>query len=307
MAALIQDLRYAIRVLLKSRGFTAAAVTVLALGIGANSAIFSVVNRVLLRPMPFAAPDTLVEVFHVPPAKTFPGIRLFSVSPANYLDWRSQAQSFDGMAAFTTRQAALTGFDRSEIVPTTFVGGDFFSILREQPHLGRFFTPEDDQPGRERVAVISYGFWQSHFGSSANAIGRKVVLNGAPFTVIGVAARNLRYAAWGPTSADIWAPLNWDQKLRAERKNHNFLVVARLKRGTAISQAQAEMNTISNRLAEQYPDENRDWGAAVIALREDLVGDIRPVLLVLLGAVAFVLLLAFADVANPITPPQLSP
>jgi putative ABC transport system permease protein len=301
MGTLVQDLRYAVRVLLKSRGFAIAAIAVLALGIGANTAIFSVVNTVLLRPMPFPDPDRLVEVFHVPPAQSFPGIKLFSVSPANYLDWRTLGKSFDGMAAYTSRQVALTGLDRPEIVPAVWAGGDFFGTLRASAELGRVFTNEDDQPGGVRVAVISHGFWQSHFGGSPSALGRTLNINGEPVSIIGVAQPNLHFPAWSPAAADIWMPLAWKSDLRAERKNHNFLVVARLKPGIATSQAQAEMNTISSQLARQYPDADRDWGATVIPLREQLTGSIRPVLLMLLGAVAFVLLIACANVANLIT------
>lgn len=306
MGVLWQDLRYAVRVLLKSRGFTAAAIAVLALGIGANSAIFSVVNAVLLRPMPFPDPDRLVEVFHVPPAASFPGVKRFAVSPGNYLDWRSLGRSFDGMAAYGPRQLTLTGIDRPETVQAGFVGSDFFQILRAQPELGRFLTVDDDQPGRGKVAVVSHGFWQSHFGSSPSALGKTLVLNGELYSIIGVARPNLHFPAWLPTSADVWAPLAWDAATRAVRKNHNYLVVARLKPGVAISQAQAEMNTISSQLARLDPDANRDWGAVVVSLREDLVSNVRPVLLVLLGAVAFVLLIACANVANLITARNLA-
>src|SRR5262249_54754055 len=161
----------------------------------------------------------------------------------NYLDWRTMAISFDGMAAYGGRQFTLTGVDRPETVRGVVVGGDFFSIVRAQPRLGRLFTDSDDKPD-SRVAVISYGFWRSHFGMSANVIGQKMVLEGEPYTVIGVVAENLRYDAWRPSAADILLPLAWDEKNRAERKNHNYLVVSRLKPGVSLPQAQAEMNTI---------------------------------------------------------------
>ena len=301
-----QDVRYAVRVLLRSRGFTVAAIAVLALGIGANSAIFSLVNAVLLRPMPFADPDRIVEVLHVPPAKSFPGQKLFAVSPANYLDWRRLNQSFEGMAAFGSRQFALTGMDRPETVQTAVVGADFFPILKVQPQIGRLLTEEDDQAGHGHVAVISYNFWQSHFGSSPDALGRKLILNGEPYSIVGVAPRRLHFAAWRPGSADVWVPLAWDAEMRAVRKNHNYLVVARMKHGVTIAQAQAEMDTISSQLARLDPEANQDWGASVFTLREDLVGDVRPVLLVLLVAVAFVLLIACANVANLITARNLT-
>jgi putative ABC transport system permease protein len=301
MGSLFQDLRYAVRVLFKSRGFTIAAIAVLALGIGANSAIFSVVNAVLLRPMPFIEPDRLVKVLHVPPAQSFPGVKLFSVSPANYIDWRALNHSFEGIAAYQTRQFPLTGIDRPETVIVGVVGADFFPILGAQAELGRVFGADDDQPGRAKVTVISYGFWQSHFGSSPAVLGRTLIVDGESYTILGVASATLHFAAWSPTSADMWVPLAWDAKARAERKNHNYMVVAKLKPGVAISQAQAEMNTISSQLEREYPDADRGWGASVFSLREDVVGQVRPVLLVLLGAVAFVLLIACANVANLIT------
>lgn len=301
MDAFVRDLRYAIRALLKSRSFTVAAVAVLALGIGANSAIFSVVNAVLLRPMPFPEPDRLVQLFHVPPPQSFPGITRFAVSAANYLDWRALSKSFDGMAAYAPRQAALTGLDRPEVVRAAWVGGDFFSIVRIQPQLGRAFTNEDDQPGRGKVAVISDSFWQTHFGSSPSALGRTLIINGEPFSIIGVAPRKMHFAAWSLGAADLWMPLAWNAETRAVRKNHNFLVVARLKAGVVLSRAQAEMNTISKQLEQQYPEANRDWGAIVVPLRDNLVRSVRPILLVLLGAVAFVLLIGCANVANLIT------
>ncbi|MBZ5601174.1 MAG: ABC transporter permease [Acidobacteriia bacterium] len=306
MAPLIQDIRYALRVLLKSPGFSFAAVAVLALGIGANSAIFSVVNTVLLRPLPFPAADRLVQIYHVPPARAFPGMKRFSVSPGNYLDWRAQGKSFDGMAAYGPRQFTLTGLDRPETIRATMAGGDFFAILGAQPVLGRLFDNSDDQPGRGNVAVISASFWQSHFASNPGALDRTLILEGQPYSIIGVAPKNLHFPAWMPTASDIWIPLAWSDKTRAIRKDHNYLVMARMRPGVSIQQAQAEMNTISNRLQELDPDANRDWGAIVYRLSDDLVGNIRPVLLVLLGAVAFVLLIACANVANLVTARNLA-
>ena len=307
MANFLQDFRYAFRMLSRSHGFAAAAIVVLALGIGANTAIFSVVNTVLLRPMPFPEPDRLVEVFHVPPARSFPGITRFAVSPANYLDWRATAKSFDGMAAFAPRQITLTGHDRPEVVRAVVVGGDFFQIMKLQARIGRVFNNDDDQADRPPVAVISYGFWKSHFGANADALGQKLILNGGPVTIIGVAPPSLHYAAWSSIgAADIWMPLAWNAQTRAIRNNHNFLILARLNPGVTVPQAQAEMNAISNRLGARYPEDDREWGATVISLRDNLVGNIRPVLLVLLGAVAFVLLIACANVANLITTRNLA-
>jgi predicted permease len=299
-------MRHAVRVLLKSRGFSAAAIAVLALGIGANSAIFSVVNTVLLKPMPFPDPDRLVKILHVPPQQNFPGTKLFAVSPANYLDWRSLNHSFDGMAAYQNRQLTLSGVERAETVPGTFVGADFFPILGMQPELGRVITNDEDQPGRGKVAVISHGFWETHFGAKPDVLGKTLRLNDEDYTIVGVAPANFHFDAWQPVAGDVWLPFAWDEKLRAERKNHTLLVVAKLKAGVSISQAQAEMDTISSQLAREYPEENRDWGATVFSLAGDVVGTIRPVLMVLLGSVAFVLLIACANVANLITARNLA-
>jgi putative ABC transport system permease protein len=306
MGSLLQDLRYALRVLLKNPGFTAAAIAVLALGIGANSAIFSVVNAVLLRPFPFPDSDQLVQVYHVPPAASFPGVKRFAVSPGNYIDWRASGRSFDGMAAYGPRQFALTGMDRVESVRGATVGADFFTILRAQPELGHFPTADDDLSGRSNVAVISHSFWQSHFGSSPDVLGKSLILNGALYSIVGVARPNLHFPAWSATAGDVWIPLAWDAKTRAIRKNHNYIVIARLKPGVAMSQAQAEMNTISSQLERVDPEANKDWGAVVTSLRANVVNNIRPVLLVLLGAVAFVLLIACANVANLITARNLA-
>ena len=306
MANLVQDLRYALRVLLKSRGFTAAAVTVLALGIGANSAIFSVVNAVLLRPMPYPHSDRLVEVFHMPPPRSFPGITRFDVSPANYLDWRAMSKSFDGMAAYTSHQATLTGLDRPETVQAAWVGGDFFRIVQVQARLGRVLTNDDDQPGRQKVAVISDGFWKSHFGSGTAALGRTLLVNRQPYTIIGVAPPAMHFPAWPLGAADIWMPLAWNAEDSAVRKIHNFQVVARMKPGIPIATAQAEMNSISSQLEIAHPDADRGWGAVVVSLRDNLIGSMRTVLLVLLGAVVFVLLIACANVANLITARNLA-
>ncbi len=306
MHEFLRDLRYAGRVLIKSRGFTAAAIAVLALGIGANSAIFSVVNTVLLRPLPFLNPDRLVEIFHVPPAQTFPGLKRFSVSPANYLDWRAMAKSFDGMAAYQPREMAFTGSGNAEAIPVSMVGGDFFSIVRAQPEIGRLLDRNDDQAGHGDVAVLSHSFWENHFGSNPGVVGEKVMLNGSPFTIVGIAPANIHLLAWLPSAADVWIPLALDEKARAVRNNHNYLVAARLKPGVAVSQAQAEMNAISKQLEVAYPNDNRDWGAAVDPLREELVGDVKLPLLILLGAVALVLLIACANVANLITARNLA-
>jgi putative ABC transport system permease protein len=294
MNGIFQDLRYAIRQLRKSPGFTAIAVITLALGIGANTAIFSVVNGALLRPLAFREPNRLVHVWHVPPAKSFPGMSTFAVSAANYLDWQSQNQVFENMAIYTYHGFTLTGSEKPEQVDAGAVSSSFFETLGVQPMLGRVFSPQEDQPGRSNVVVLSHRFWQDHFGSNADIIGHNINIDGQSFFVAGVMPPSFRF----PDIAQVWTPMAWTDKERAVRGEHHYAVVARLKSGTGLKQAQAAMNTISSRLEQLYPDDDRGWGAVVVPLHDDLVSDVRPALLVLLGAVAFVLLIACVNVAN---------
>jgi predicted permease len=294
MTGLEQDFRYAMRQLRKAPGFAAIAVITLALGIGANTAIFSVVNGVLLRPLAFKDSDRLVRIWHVPPEKSFPGMKTFSVSAANYLDWQKQNDVFEKMAIYHYGGFTLTAGDHAESVDATGVSGDFFATLGVRPTLGRTFTAEDDKPGQSHVVVLSNRFWQQHFGSNREIVGRTITLDGATYTVIGVMPPSFRF----PEYALMWAPLGWTDQEKAVRGNHNDLVIARLKPGVDLKQAQTEMNTISSRLAQQYPEEDKGWGATVLPLQADLVSDVRPALLVLLGAVGFILLIACVNVAN---------
>jgi len=294
MNGLVQDFRYALRQLRKSPGFTAVAVITLALGIGANTAIFSVVNGALLRPLAFREPDRLVHVWHTPPAKSFPGMTKFAVSAANYLDWQSQNQVFENMAIYTYSGFTLTGGEKPEQIDAGAVSSSFFETLGVQPMLGRVFLPQEDQPGRSNVVVLSYRFWQEHFGSNADVVGHNISVDGQSFLVAGVMPPSFRY----PDIAQVWTPMAWTDKQRAVRGEHHYAVVARLKPGISLRQAQAAMNTISSRLEQSYPGDNKGWGAVVVPLHDDLVSDVRPALLVLLGAVAFVLLIACVNVAN---------
>lgn len=295
MGNLLQDLKYGARVLRKSPGFTIVAVVVLALGIGANTAIFSVVNAVLLRPLPFGNPDRLVHVWHVPPPESFPGISRFSVSAANYIDWKAQNDVFQDMAIFSGSSMNLTGGGKPEFVQAATVSADFFKVLGVQPMLGRTFVPGEDVLGQDHEVILTYAFWQSRFGGDRGVVGRQITLNDEPYTVVGVMDRSFTYPDW---EQKIWKPLAWTPKEAQVRGEHHSIVIARLKPGVDLKHAQAEMTAISDRLAQQYPADDKDWGALVSPLQEDLVGDVRPALLVLLGAVAFVLLIACANVAN---------
>jgi predicted permease len=289
-----QDLKYAFRVLCKNPGFALGAIIVLALGIGANSAIFSVVNAVLLRPLPYTDPERISMVYHVPPQKSFPGMKIFAVSPANYLDWKSQNSAFDAMSIFHGTTMTVTGKDEPEAVPGIVVSSEFFQVFGAVPLMGRTFTPGEDTDGHGNVVVLTYPFWQNHFGADPNVIGKNLTFNGQPYSIIGVMQARFHF----PDQGEYFVPLGWTDKDRAVRNNHNYLVIARLKRGVSLQQAQSEMNTISARLEQEYPEDDKGWGATIVPLREDLVGDVRPALLVLLGAVAFVLLIACANVAN---------
>jgi putative ABC transport system permease protein len=297
---LLQDWRYAARTMLRAPGFTATAVIALALGIGANTAIFSVVNAVLLRPLAFDQPDRLVQVWHTPPQKSFPGIKEFAVSPANFLDWRSQSHSFEGMSAYGFGRYTITGSGHPETIRMTAATTGLFSILHAQPLLGRGFLADEDVPGHEHVVVLSYGLWRSYFAGNRDVVGQNIQLNGQAFTVVGVMAPGFEFPIASDPGArtQMWKPLAWTDQDRAVREDHNFGVIARLKNGVTLQQAQAELDAVSNGLAQQYPNDNKGWGAIAVPMRDDLVGDVRPALLILLGAVALVLLIACANVAN---------
>jgi putative ABC transport system permease protein len=288
------DLRYGFRALRRSPGFALGAIAVLALGIGANTAIFSIVNAALLRPLPYEEPSRLVQLWHIPPAKSFPGLTWFSVSPANYLDWQRQSSSFEAMAAYGGRNFTFGGRERPEAIVGAAVAPEFFSVLRVRPLLGRTFTSDENRPGGNKVILLSYNFWRDHFGSDVNIVGRDVTINSQRYSVVGVMPERFRFPGW----AQVWAPLAWSNQNQAVRGNHNYGVVARLKPGVAIDQAKSELGAISTRLEQQYPEDDKGWGATAVPLREQLVGDIRPALLMLFGAVAFVLLIACANVAN---------
>ena len=294
MNRLLQDLRLVPRQFLRNPGFTAVAIITLALGIGANTAIFSVVNAVLLRPLPFKDADRLVRVWHTPPAKSFPGIDKFSVSAANYIDWQRENHVFEQMAIYSGRLLTLTGVEQPQQVTASTVSAGFFETLGVRPMLGRVFMPEEDQPGRTNVLVLSYRFWQEHLGSNRAVVGTNVMMDGQNFLIAGVMPESFRF----PDFAQVWVPMGWTDKERAVRGEHHSVVIARLKPGVDLEHAQAEMNTISSRLEQLYPVDDKGWGALVLPLHRDLVNDVRPALLVLLGAVAFVLLIACANVAN---------
>jgi hypothetical protein len=230
MQTLWQDFRYSLRMLAKNPGFSAIVILTLALGVGANTAIFSVVNAVLLRPLPFEEPDRLVQIWHTPPQASFPGMSTFAVSPANFLDWRSRSHAFEGMSAYGFGRYTLTGTGRPEAVRMVAATSGFFSILRAQPLLGRAFLEEEDAPGRDHEVILSYNLWRGRYGADRDVVGETIKLNEEAFTVIGVMGPNFAF----PISADpdnspqMWKPLGWTDQERGVRDNHNYGVIARL-------------------------------------------------------------------------------
>jgi predicted permease len=289
-----QDLRYSLRTLRKSPGFAAAAGGILALGIGANTALFSVVDAVLLRPLPFPEPGRMMRLQETPPP---PAESLRAASPADYFDWRAQSHSFAALAAYRGGSLTLTGGQEPEALTAATVMGDFFSVLAIQPILGRAFAPGEEEPDHDDIVILSQALWQSRFGSDPQILGRTLVLDGRRHTVVGVMPA-LRVAAWYPATVQVWVPLAWTAEERAVRSERLLNVIARLKPGVDRLQAQAEMDTLAGRLARQYPEADKGWTAVVQPLHDYLTERMRPALLLLLGAVVFVLLIACANVAN---------
>ena len=286
------DVRYGLRMLRKNPGFSAVAILTLALGIGANTAIFSVVYTVLLRPLPYADSGKLMTVWGYNRAR---GYNTDLVSPLDFADWRSQNHVFESMAASTDVTYTLTGAGDPAVIIGYSFSADYFQVLGVAPLLGRTFLPEEEQPGKNHVAVLSYSLWQSGFGGERSIVGKTITLDGEPYTVLGVMPPGVRY----PALTDLWTPLTIGPEAANDRGNRYLRVMARLKPGVTIQQAQVEMDTIARRLALEYPKTNKDEGATnIISLRQTISGDIRPTLLVLLCAVGFVLLIACANVAN---------
>ncbi len=284
----IQDLKYGLRTMRRNPGFTAVAVLTLALGIGANTAIFSVVNAVLLRPLPYREPARLVTVLH-------DGWK--PVAPANFLDWREQSRSFESMAAAQSWNLTMTGRDQPEQLNVLQTSAEMFQVLGVNAALGRTYAAGEDRPGQEQVVVLSQRLWLRRFGGDRNVVGRQVMLDGKPYTVVGVMPPDFQFAPFWAMHAEAWLPLNLGERVN-DRRGQSLRVFARLKPGVTREQAQAEMEAISRRLEEQYPRENEGLTMSVDSLHEKVVGKSRPALLVILGAVGFVLLIACANVAN---------
>ena len=281
-----QDCTYAFRSMRRSPGFALTAIFALALGIGANVAIFSVVNAVLLRPLPYNDSDRLVVLLH---SGDNP------VAVANYVDWRDQQHVFESMAAADYWTPNLTGVDRPEHLWALRVTSGMFPLLGVQPMLGRVFAPDEDKAGHELEVVISYRLWQRRFGGDQSVLNRTILLDGQKYTIIGVMPPEFKFAPFWATKAELWAPNVLGDRIH-NRNGNSLRVFARLKPGVSLQQARAEMATITGRLEQQYPGTNRN--VVVLPLQEKVVGEIRPALLILFGAVGFVLLITCANVAH---------
>ena len=290
MRVFLQDVRYAARMLLKSPGFTLVAVLTLALGIGANTAIFSFIDGVLLKPLPYGDPERIVMVWEKPPGGDRNGI-----STLNYLDWKRQNTVFDAMAAQTGGSMTMTGGERPEMLRGSRVSARYFDIFGVKAALGRTFAPDEDEEGKAGVVVISHRSWRERFGADKSIVGRKLMLDGKPYTLVGVLPMNSSYDR-GRT--EIWAPLVFEPK-HMTRNFHWFRAYARLKPGLSIEQARAEMNVIGARIEKQYPDSNKGWGVTVDRFVDRFVGDqLRRSLYIMMAAVGAVLLIGCANLAN---------
>jgi putative ABC transport system permease protein len=290
--SLLQNLRFTLRMLRKNPALALSAILATGLGIGATSAMFSVTDGILLHPLPFPQSDRLVNVWESAPTRNLP--RLVA-APANYYDWRAQAQSFSAIGAYQQATFNLASHDSE---PERFTGAicdpGFFAALNIPPMLGSVITGDQDQPGHDAVVVLGFTAWQQRFGADPAIVGRQIEINGRSRTVIGVMPRGFEY----PAQAVMWSPLALDAATKARRDFHRLRAIARLRDAVPLERARAEMQTIAAGLARQYPDLNADETASVNPVLEDLVGTIRPALLVLLGAVGAVLLIACANVAN---------
>ncbi|HYY99810.1 MAG TPA: ABC transporter permease [Pyrinomonadaceae bacterium] len=291
---MFQDLRYGARKLRKSPGFALVAVMTLALGIGANTAIFSVVNAVLLRPLPFDQPEQLVRVFGTNARRSN-----FSRphSYLNFSDLRAQNQTFEAMAAYTGTTSALSGEEGPEQITGVIASGDIFRVLRTKPLMGRLLEPEDERPGGSNAVVISHGLWQRRFGGDPRVVGRTIRLDGREREVVGVTPADFRFE-FVTGATDFWTPIDPSVSDYQQRGAIFLEIIGRLKPGVSVEQSNADAGVVASRLSEQYQNSNAGIGVRLAPAQEELVGDVRPTLLVLLGAVGFVLLIACANVAN---------
>lgn len=292
MANIAQDIKLGLRMLRKSPGFTVVAVLSLALGIGANTAIFSLVDAVLLRPLNFRDPGRLSIIWE---DASFAGFPRNTPAPGNYVDWKSQNQTFEDVAAMDWATLNLTGDGEPEKLEGNALTANFLPLLGVKPLLGRYFLPDEDKPDAARVAIISYGLWQRRFGGEESIVGKEILLNDHKTTVIGVMPAGFQIL---DKNMDVWVPAAFTPAQLADRGSHYLTVVGRLKPGVKQSEANADIVTITKRIAHDHPDEAKQLAAYVVSMRDQITGEIRPELIVLLAAVGFVLLIACANLAN---------
>ncbi|HEX7241057.1 MAG TPA: ABC transporter permease, partial [Longimicrobiaceae bacterium] len=290
MDTLLQDVRYALRALRRSPGFALVAVLTLALGIGANTAIFGVVNAVLLRPLPYPEPDALVRLM-----SREDGELGSNMTPPDFLDVEAHGRVFAGVAAYATGSPTLAGEGEPVPLRSASTSAGFFRTLGVSPMLGRGFRPEDNRPGSNRVVVLGHALWRQHFGGDRGLLGRQVLLNGREHTVVGVMPPGFDY----PAGREAWTPLSYEERLVGPESRFNYMlqVVARTRPGTSPERLRDDLAAVTARIRESDP-RKAPMSVAAVPLREDLLGDVRTPLLVLLGAVGLVLLVACANVAN---------
>jgi putative ABC transport system permease protein len=290
MNGLLQDLRYALRQLRKARGFSAVAVLTLALGIGANTAIFSVIEAVILRPLPFGTPDRLVWL-----NGKMPMTDEAAVSPPDFRDYRAENRTFERIAAmgYGAGPSNLSG-DKPQQVLTTVASANFFECLGIRPLLGRDFLLSDEQVNEPQVAILGYGVWKRNFGGDHNIVGRSIRMDGGNLTVVGVLPADIPLLS----EAQIWLPTPMLNRLMSFRLGHSLKAIARLKSGVTLSQSQADLDAIARQLQHQYPDTNKDWFMRQRPLQDVLIGPVRPALLLMWGAVGLLLLIACGNVAS---------
>src|SRR5215471_8412309 len=290
MTTLSQDLRYAVRMLLKSPGFAAVAVLTLALGISANTALFSVVNGVLLNPLPYPHSDQLVAVY----AKS-PGVDQGPASYLNFLDWQRQTQTFAVMAMYRNQDYNFTGRGEAERLSGYMISAEFFATLGVKPVAGRTFRSDDDQVGAAPVVILGGGLWERKFGSDPGIVGKLLILNGTAYTIVGVIPPSFTFYGH---DRDVYTPIGqWtDPSFRDRRISVSARCIGRLKPGITLMRAKADMDVVARNLAAAYPVADKDVGITLVSMKEDIVGNVQPFLLVLIAAVGFLLLIACANV-----------
>jgi len=288
-------LRYALRSLRRDGGFVFAAVATIALGVGANTAVFSLLYSLLLQPLPYPEADRLVVAWEQDFRR---GTALENVSPANFVDWQAEARSFEAMSAALYWTPNLTAAERPERLWGLKASANLFELLKIKPVLGRGFLPEEDQPGAPRVAVLGHGLWQRRYGGDRSVVGSEVELDGEPFTIVGVAPASFRFPPFWATRAEVWTPLAFTAERAASRSFSALRVFGRLKDDVSLAEADGELATISDRLADEYPDHNKGLSSTLVPLEEMVVGSSRRTLWTLQAAVGFLLLIACANLAN---------